>query len=292
MSLLFVVIAGVLWGLMSIFVKGLNEAGFSSIQIMMIRSLISSVLLGAFIFIKDRNLFKIKIKDIWMFLCTGIVSLAFFSVCYFSTIVECGASVAVVLLYTSPVFVLVLSAFFFREKITALKILALILTVAGCVLVAGLLGEADSRITVKGLLTGILSGLGYGLYSIFGTVALKKYKPLTVTFYTFVIAFLAMLPLSQPLKIISAYNFNSALLSAGVALFCTLLPFTLYTKGLQGLEPGKAAVVVTVEPLVGTLLGIFLWKETAGILRITGIFLIFAAIILCNIKIRQTESNN
>ena len=100
------------------FVRSLSELGFSSRQIMLMRSLLASGILAAVIALKNPALFKIHLRDIWIFIGSGILSMAFFSVCYFSTIIECGASVAVVLLYTSPVFVLILSAIFFKEKIT------------------------------------------------------------------------------------------------------------------------------------------------------------------------------
>ncbi|MBQ0052221.1 MAG: EamA family transporter [Treponema sp.] len=284
MYLLCVILAGIFWGAMSIFVRGLNAAGFSSMQIMMVRSIIAVALLSIIMFFKDRSLFRIKLKDLWIFICNGVVSLAFFSVCYFTAILECGASVAVVLLYTSPIFVLVLSAVLFRERITFFKTIALVLTVIGCVLVAGIIGDGQARITGKGLLVGILSGLGYGLYSIFGTVALKKYRPLTVTFYSFVFAAIVMIPISGPVEAVELLQGNTVLLSFGVAIFCTLVPFLLYTFGLSGLEAGKAAIFATIEPLVGTLVGIFLWGESSNFLKLAGIALIFVAIGLCGVK--------
>lgn len=269
---------------MSIFVRGLNSYGFTSLEIMFLRSVIAGFFLFSVMLMKDKSLFKVRVKDLWMFACNGIVSLAFFSVCYFQTILECGASVAVVLLYTSPVFVLVLSAIFFKERVTIQKTAAVILTVAGCVLVAGFVGDSAARISGKGFLVGILSGLGYGLYSIFGSIALKKYRPLTVTFYTFVFAAVAMIPFARPEHLASSFCVQNVFLCLGVAIICTLLPYLLYTFGLSGLEAGKAAVFATVEPLAGTCVGIFLWKEDAGFLKLLGIALIFSAILLCSLK--------
>lgn len=286
MKVFSVIAAGILWGLMSIFVKGLSDSGFDSRQIMMIRSVISAICLAVIIFIKDRSLFKIKIRDLWMFLCSGILSLSFFSVCYFSSILENGASAAVVLLYTSPVFVLLLSALFFKEKISRYKIAALILTVAGCILVTGIYGTVTENInalslTGCGILLGLGSGLGYGLYSIFGTLALKKYRPLTVTFYSFLIAGLFMIPVTGHFENFKSCSFAAIRLFAGVSIFCTLIPFLLYTWGLKGLDAGKAAIFATAEPLAGTIVGIFVWHESTGIEKITGILLIFMAIIIC-----------
>lgn len=284
-----VIAAGILWGTMSIFVRSLSELGFSSRQIMLMRSLLASGILAAVIALKNPALFKIHLRDIWIFIGSGILSMAFFSVCYFSTIIECGASVAVVLLYTSPVFVLILSAIFFKEKITFLKASALVITFAGCVFVAGIFGSGTS-VSPKGFFVGLLSGLGYGLYSIFGRVALKKYETLTVTFYSLLFASVAMIPLSSPVELAGAMSVRSFLFFLGTAVFCTLLPFLLYTFGLSGLEAGRAAIFATVEPLVGTLIGIFLWKESAGFFKLLGIAMIFAAIILASLPERKGEN--
>ena len=112
-----VILAGVLWGLIGVFIKRLSTFGFDSIQIAFIRMLIAAVIFSLFVLIKDKSLFIIDIKDIWMFIGTGIISVSLFNICYFYTIINSEASLAVVLLYTSPVFVVLISAILFEEKI-------------------------------------------------------------------------------------------------------------------------------------------------------------------------------
>ena len=279
--------AGVLWGMISIFLKNLSANNFSLLQILTFRASISSILLFLFFLIKDRSLLKIKLKDIWMFVGTGVVSLTFFSLCYFSTILESGASIAVILLYTSPIFILILSAILFKEKITKVKLFALILTFVGCIFVTGIGGE--NHLSAKGLFIGLCAGFGYALYSIFSRFALKKYKPLTVTFYTFVFSSISLLPFCNIVEICSSFSEKSLLFLIGIALVCTVLPYIFYTFGLSGLETGKAAILVTVEPLVGSLIGIFVWKENLDMLKLIGIIMIFIAVILINLNCKSQE---
>lgn len=273
--------AGILWGIISIFIKGMSAAGFSSIQVMFLRGIISAIMMFLFLLFTDKEALKIKICDVWMFIGTGVISLTFFSLCYFTSILQLGTSIAVILLYTSPIFILIFSRFLFKEKITILKLCALILTFVGCIFVSGIGG--GSGINLKGFLIGLCAGLGYGLYSIFSRYALEKYSSLTVTFYTFVFSSICILPFCHISQIFFLFDTKSILLSVGIALFCTVLPYILYTFGLSGLETGKAAIFVTVEPLVGTIIGFFLWHEEVSFLKITGIILIFISIILCSI---------
>lgn len=281
------ILAGVLWGTISVFLKNLSSSGLSLIQITACRAIFSSFFLFVYFLVKDKNLLKIKLKDIWMFVGTGVVSLTFFSLCYFSTILESGASIAVILLYTSPIFILLLSAILFKEKITKIKLFALILTFVGCIFVTGIGGE--NHLSAKGLFIGLCAGFGYALYSIFSRFALEKYKPLTVTFYTFVFSSISLLPFCNVVEICSSFSEKSLLFLIGIALICTVLPYIFYTFGLSGLETGKAAILVTVEPLVGSLIGIFVWKENLDMLKLIGIIMIFIVVILINLNCKSQE---
>ncbi len=278
-----VIAAGILWGIISIFIKGLNASDLSPIQILQLRAIIASVIMAPYLFITDKKLLYFNLKDIWMFIGTGVISLTFFSLCYFQTIIESGASVAVILLYTSPIFVILFSLALFREKITAVKLTALVMTFMGCILVSGL-GQNGGGITVKGFIIGLGSGLGYALYSIFSRYALRKYHVLTITFYTFLFCGLSIIPFSG-LGLGSGIMQPQLLLyGAGIALFCTVLPYLFYTYGMLRIETGKAAILVTVEPLVGTLVGCGLYGEPMTLLKAIGILLTFGAVILLGLK--------
>ena len=264
---------------MGIFVRHLNDLGFSSIQVACLRLVTAGILFAIILLIKDRKGFKISPKDIPLFLALGLVSILFFTCCYFTAIRMMTMSTAAILLYTSPIWVMVLAIIFLKEKITLQKIIALVLAFAGCVLVSGFGG----KVTVVGVLVGLGSGLGYGLYSIFGTFALKKYSPYTVTCYTFLIAGFGSIFVSNPADLIAKISavdnklslFGFVLLTAVVT---AVIPFLLYTLGLNRTTAGKAAVLATVEPAAATLFGFFVMGETVGPVAIVGILLVFAAI--------------
>ncbi len=162
-----------------------SNKAVNSIQIVSIRVTLAAIFFALVLCIKDRKGFRISLKDIPLFLGLGIGSILFFTVCYFTAITMMSLSTAAILLYTSPVWIMLMSIMFFHEKLDRRKLTALILAFAGCVLVSGISGEG---MTLTGLLVGLGSGIGYGLYSILGTIALRRYSPYTVTTYTFVFA--------------------------------------------------------------------------------------------------------
>ena len=280
-----IIIAGLFWGSMGLFVRRLNALGFSSIQVACLRLVTAGIIFALILLIKDPKGFKIKARDIPLFLALGLVSILFFTCCYFTAIRLMTMSTAAILLYTSPVWVMVLSVIFLKEKITSRKVIALILAFAGCILVSGFGG----RVTLPGVLAGLGSGLGYGLYSIFGTFALRKYKPLTVTCYTFLIAGAGSIFVSDPSDLFSKISgAGSVPAFAGfvllTAVVTAVIPFLLYTIGLNKTTASKAAVLATVEPAAATLFGFFVMKESLGLIAVCGIILVFTAIFVLSFR--------
>ena len=280
-----VLVAGVMWGCVSLFVRRLTAVGLSTMDIAGVRLAVGAVGMLAIILIVDRNLLRIRLRDLWMFVGTGVISVMLFNVCYFTCMTISEASIAVVLLYTSPIFVMLMSAVFFKERVTVRKVAAIAMTFAGCVCVSGLLGGAV-RLTPFALMAGIASGFFYATYSIFGRVALKRYKPLTVTFYTFVTGTIASLVLADYGGVATAVASepSTILWIVGMGVLCTIVPYLLYTSGLEHLETGLAAVLATIEPLVGSLLGILAYGESIGPLKIAGMALILAAVVLVSLE--------
>lgn len=281
---LFILLAASLWGCIGVFLKLLTAAGLNSMQSVAVRSAIAAVLYFLWLLLTDRPALKIHPRDCGYFVGTGIFSLVFFNWCYFNAIKASSMSVAAVLLYTSPVFVMLMSALLFREKITSMKLAALCLTFAGCTLVTGMLPLGAQHISPTTLLFGLGSGFGYALYTIFGKYALEKYSSGTVTFYTFLFATLGSVPLSGLLQSPQALSDWRVLGGGlGIGVFCCILPYLLYTEGLTQAEAGKAAILATAEPFMAALIGILVFQEAVTPFKLLGMAAIFCAIPLLNL---------
>lgn len=274
--------ASVLWGILFLFVRTLSDAGFLAMEIVAIRAYGSVLFLFPGLFLVNKDLLRIRPKDGWCFVGSGVFSIVFFSYCYFRNVEVSSAAVASILMYTSPVWVTLLSMFFFRERLGRGRAVALVMAFLGCVLVSGVL-EGSEAVSVTGILLGLGSGIGYGLYSIFGRFALNKgYHPMTVTAYTFLLACAGVLPFVSIADIAGRFAREPVLLIPAVcmALFTTAMSFSLYTLGLQYMEPGRAAVLATLEPIVTTLVGTFYYKEALQPWAVAGIVLVLAASVM------------
>lgn len=292
-SIIMVLLAGFMWGCMGLLVRPLNSFGLESMDIVALRSwitlivtLITFPLLCRIQKKKAKNEIRIKLKDAWVFIGTGIVSIIFFNFCYFTTIVLTDLSIAAIMLYTAPIFVMLISMIVFKDKMTWIKAISMVSAFIGCILVTGAL-TGDMHVTTVGILYGLGAGVGYALYSIFGKIATDKgYSSLTVTVYTFLFASIGVMPFAGISKICDVFVSSNSFMfyCILIVIWVTYLPYILYTAGLAGMEPGKAAIVACIEPVAATIVGIIAYNEKPGLMTIGGVILVIASIVIVNIS--------
>ncbi len=288
-----IVVASVFWGMIGLFSNSLTKAGLSALQITEGRCFVSAAILGFFLLLTNRKYLKIKLPDLWLFIGTGVVSIAFFNICYFIAISESTLSIACILLHTSPCFVMLFSCVLFRERFTLRKGIAIILAFVGCMYTTGFInGAGETSITGVALIAGLGSGIGYALYSVIGRVALTKYNWLTLITYTFLFASIALFPFCKPSEILSiAVAENTVILHIVLlGVLSTLLPFLLYTKGLEHMDTGKAALLTFVEPVVATIIGIIVFHEIFTRYIAIGIVLVVLSIVVINYHQNRMQS--
>lgn len=259
-------------------------------EIVTIRVVIAAILLAVIGLLKFQPEMKIRLKDIKLFIGTGIFSIVLFNWCYFTSVNKMNLSLAVILLYTSPAFVTILSFLFLKEKMNWIKGASVIGTIIGCTLIAGVSQNDTVSLSTLGIITGLGAGFGYALYSIFGKFALDRYSSFTVTFYTFLVAAITLIPVTQLWnKGDLLFSREVLLYGGGLGIFPTVIAFLLYTKGLEKIESSKAAIIATVEPVVATLLSVILYKESFGLVQAIGTLIILSSVIIVNISIPKKQ---
>ena len=282
MATILVILAGVSWGLLGVFLRHITATGLSPADACALRSLIATLILGMALAVWHPCLLRIRWQDIWCFVGGGCVSILLFNYCYFLTLQRTSIGVAVILLYTSPIFIAILARILFHEPFTRQKFLALLLMLVGCALVSGIV-DGKPTLTLAGLATGLSSGLCYGLYTIFGRYAQKRgYSTATITFWNFLCSAIASFVLPHWGTVAHTFMQQPMLWLWVLALvvISTILPYCCYTAGLARMEASRAAVLVAVEPLVATLAGILFYDERLSLAVIVGIILVLMAILV------------
>ncbi len=285
---IYIVAAAFFWGMIGIFVKGLDSLGLTSMEIVTIRVMFSTLFLFLIgILTSKQKQMKISFRHVYLFIGTGVLSIAFFNWAYFTSMQMISISVAVILLYTAPAFVMVMSVLFLGEKLTGMKVALLLLTMTGCFLVTGITGgEGIGEGRWIGYLIGLGSGFGYALYTIFGKFAIRKYSSFTVSFYTFLVASLFLIPLTKIWNVLSLLlNMKGIALVLGLSLVSSVLAYILYTEGLKEVEGSKASILATVEPVAAMMIGFLVFHEKIGGLQLAGAAIIIASSILASINL-------
>lgn len=281
-----VFLAGCFWGSTGLFVNVFNQFGLGSTEISLIKSLGGGVVLLIGLLVFARDLIKIKLKDAWIFICVGLISLLLHNICYMKAIELTSMAAAAVLLYTSPIFVSLMFFFCFKERFTARKVLALAITFVGCFLVSGILG-GGTKLTLSGIFAGIGASVAYASYTLFSRFALDRgYKPMTIILYAFLLSGVGTIPL------VNFECYSKAVIDGGVkvvllilAFLCVscLSPYILYTYGLSKTKAWKAAIISSSELIAASLYGLIFLKQNISIMSFVGILLIVVAVIIMNL---------
>lgn len=288
---LFVLTASILWGSMGIVTRFVAGLGFHTRQTAAVRICSAAIVLVLFLLITDRRKLKIDKKDWKWFMGTGIGSLFINNLAYAETVQRASLSVAVVLLYTAPFFVMILSAVFFKEKLTAQKIIALLLSFTGCILVVGLSDGIVGENVLLTLLIGLSAGFGYSLYSIFGKVLVGKYDSLTVTVYTFIIASVCSFAISEPVSMFRIIRMQISFMPLVIvgSVITLGMPYICYSIALKYMESSKASIIASFEVVAASLIGVILYGEKLHVLNILGIVCVVSALILLQTRFGRRE---
>ncbi|QHK17485.1 EamA family transporter [Methanomassiliicoccaceae archaeon DOK] len=280
--LLLPILSGIMWGAAGVFVRTLSDYGMDSTTIVFSRVSLATLMMLALILVADRRWLRFERRDAWIFIACAIAMLglnAFYTV----SVDALTLSLAAVLLSLSPVFMLVMAAFLFRERVTARKILCMLTSIVGCVLVSGLL-ESGSSLSASGIAAGLAAAFFYALYGILSKrSAASGYSTYTTLFYCLLISTLVLLPFTDMRAFIGfaaegAWGTGYLILNAAVASF---LPYILYTTAMARMEGGTASILAAAgEPTAAAVFGAMFFTEIPSPLMLLGMVLAIGSMAL------------
>ena len=243
------------------------------------RAIIAFLLLFLTTILLNPDALRIRKSDFIYFAVYGLLSITLCFLLFFYAIKFTTIATATILLYTYPAFIVILSTFFLKEELTRTKLLALLLTFLGCILVIQVYDPAELKLNLKGIIYGLGAGLGAGLYSVLGKKAMERYSPLTVVTYAlgFGSFFLLIARGVRPLYSVN-YPTMTWIWILALAILSTLLGYLIYTRGLKYIEASRAGIVATWEVVVASFLAFIIFGETLSLLQIFGALFIFLGI--------------
>ncbi len=249
---------------------------------------VALTMLGALAILRP-SLLRVNLKALRYLLLYG-VALAVFNALWTLSVALNGAAVSTVLAYSSAGFTALLGWWILKEGLGWAKLLAVALCLGGCVLVSNALDPAAWRLNLLGIITGVLSGLFYAIYSLMGRSASQRgINPWTTLAYTFAFAAVFMLAFNLlgmgfiPGAITRPADFlwlGQSLAGWGILVLLavgpTLAGYGAYNVSLTYLPSSVANLIVTMEPAFTAVIAYFFlgerltWVQVGGSLMILG----------------------
>jgi drug/metabolite transporter, DME family len=279
MGYAWIALAAVLWGTLGPAARLALRDGIDPLELSVWRALLGGALFGAHALARGRT--RIARRDLPAVAGFALVGVAVFYLSYFRAVRTGGAALAAILLYTAPAWVALASALWLGERMTPRKLAALALTLAGVALVAtGGPGDGPMHLGTAAIGWGLLSGVAYAAYYLFGKRWLAHYEMPTILCWALPAGAIALLPM-VPFAPKAPATWAAL---AFIAVVPTYLAYLVYGIGLRRVEATRAATVATLEPLVAAALAWAVWGET---LRATGY--LGGAVILAGVLVVATE---
>ena len=285
---LFTILAALLWGISGSAAKYLFLNGVTPFQLVQLRLTIAA--LGLFVYLWFRHPERLKIArgDILYFAVFGCIGMAGVQFTYLFAISRINVAAAILLQYLAPAFIALHAVIFFRDRLHAKTIMALIGAFSGCYLVVGAYNLDVVALNLMGIVSGLLSAVGFAWYSIQGEYGMRRYNPWTVIFYAMFFGALTWNICLAPLE--SFMHARSAVLWGWilfVGVLGTLVPFGLFLEGVNLIRATRASITATLEPIMAGLLAFFFLGETMSFWQLLGAGLVILAIVMLQLDQRQ-----
>ena len=242
------------------------------------------VLLPLLVASKGWERIKLPARDLAYCLLLGTLGVAVSNYFYYVAIQRTNVATAIIVQYTAPVWVLLYVVARGQQKLSAQKVIAVALAVAGSVLVIGIVGAKQQRalrLDSYGILAALLASFSFAFYNVAGHRILTRYDRWRVLFWTLAAAAVFWLIVNPPWKIVAAHYAPAQWLFLFVfSMISVLGAFSLYFLGLQYLEPTRAIIASCLEPVFSILLAALVLGEVLRPIQTLGIVFVLVAIVI------------
>lgn len=278
------ILAGLMFGSSGIFVRTLTQNGIDSTTLLFLRFSIAIIPILLAILLTDKKLLKISLRDVPLFLACSLCIVGL-NLCYNESMNSIPLSLAATLLSIAPIFVLIFAYVLFREKITGRKLICMVLAITGCMLMTGVLESDIVNIPLSGILSGIGAGLFWAIYLMASKKSIENGNhTFTILFYSIIFISIALVPFTDFGQIGNYININpvwSVLFLIIHSTFSFALPYIFSTVSLNYIDSGVSSILLSgAEPFAALIFGLALYSEVPTLLMFCGFILTIIAMMM------------
>jgi len=277
--------AALLWGVSATAAKFLFNRDVSTLLVVQTRVTFSALLMAAGFRLFCPSLLKVNPRELWRLAVLGIVGVAGANITYYLVIRETTVATAILIQYTSPLLVLAYGVLSGDEGFSAVKLIAALLSLAGCALAVGVFDTAAIALTPLALVAGIGSIVTFAFLTVYTRKVVARMPSWTAVLYALVFASLMWAVINPP-WVIARDSHPPELWVAlvGFAIISVLVPHSLFAAGLRSVVPSRAIITSTLEPVIAIGSAAIVLGELLTPLQILGAVTVLAAIIILNLR--------
>ena len=273
-----VLLAGLGFGFLGIFGRWAFQENLSIGELLFWRFVFASTLLWIVALFWKRQLLRLQLTQILTSLGLGLFGYAVFSTLYFESIKGVSVALAAMLLFTFPIFVSLGSHFVLKERMSPSQWLSLLVAFAGMTLL--LWGDISVE-SAKALLMGLGAAISYSIYVLISGRVQKNVPALSSSLYVITAAAVGLYVFHRPdLGRILHFSLRQYSILFGIAVFCSILPMSLFLAGLQKMKSSQASILVMIEPVVAAAAAWLLLGEGLSLRQLVGGAMVLAALVL------------
>jgi drug/metabolite transporter (DMT)-like permease len=290
-SVIAVVVAAACFGTLAILTTLVYQYDVQPLPLLTWRFAIAALLLFGYLALRRPASILVPIGDLGRYSALALMGYGAASICFFFALKFADASVVAVLLYTYPAMVVLAEAALYKRPLTSMRMLAVALTFAGCVLVLDPF-EAESAVQPIGVVLGLGAAVGYSVFNMLSHRWLPGRSRIVLMAYTFGIASLGI----GAITLLTGGSLSTAgwtsevwLLLGAIVLFPTFLAVVLYLRGIQRLGPSQASILSTFEPIFTILMASLVLGERFSPIQWAGALLVGAGVIAAEREARPID---
>jgi len=237
----------------------------------------------------DGRLLLPKKRQMVPVILLGLTGVFTYNVFFFKGLKLINAGRASIIIANNPIFIAILSAYFFKEKINLIKAVGIIISVTGAIIVIskGNLNEIVQGNIGRGEIFIFCSVLSWVVYSLIGKVVMADLSPISSVFYSCVIGtFFLFFPacFEGIFNNFHHYPITAWLGIFYLGIFGTVVGFVWYYEGIKMIGPTKASLFINFVPVSAVILAFMILDEPITLSLFIGTILVCAGVYLTNKK--------
>ena len=280
-------LVAVAWG--GTFIAGRSLAGVAPMFSACLRFVLASAALSLFLLLSGKGFRRVNVRQAIVVTLLGFCGIFSYSFFFFSGLQYISASRSALIVALNPAVMTLIAYLFYRERVTALKVLGIVLCFCGVALVVGG-GEAQGAAGARGGLGEALIGgcvLSWSAYSVFCKTVVRQLGPLhTVTYsiYAGTVMLVCYAAATGVLRMDAVWRFSMAEIASlfYLGVIGSAVAYIWYYEGIKQIGVARASVFIAINPLSAVILGAALLGEQMTLATLLGGVLILGGIVVEN----------